>query len=127
LWGYWGEILSVAAQVRNLGGLVLEGGSRDHAALPIVGFPVVSLGPCIRGTIKDKESKVGRLGGAIEIGGVVIRPGDLLVGDQDGVVAIAAEDAEATLIAGRAREAKEAVVMDSLRNGATTIDIYGLG
>jgi len=127
LWGYWGEILSVAAQARKLGGLVLEGGSRDHAALPTVGFPVISLGPCIRGTIKDKESTVGRLGAEIEIGGVVIRPGDLLVGDQDGVVVIAAKDAEATVNAGREREAKEATVMDSLRNGATTIDIYGLG
>lgn len=125
-WGYWGEILSVAASSARLGGLVLEGGSRDHAALPIVGFPVFSLGACIRGTIKDKQLEHGAFGRDIRLGDTTIRAGDLVVGDVDGIVSLPADEISDTVRLGHERVAKEADVMDALRAGANTLDIYDL-
>lgn len=126
-WGYWGEILSEAAMVLSLGGLILEGGSRDHAALPDVGFPVFSLGVCIRGTIKDKALDHGRLGEAIEIGGVPIAMNDLVVADIDGVAVIPGADASTAIAAGERREHAERELIEQLRAGASTLDLYGLG
>jgi 4-hydroxy-4-methyl-2-oxoglutarate aldolase len=125
-WGYWGEILSVAAHAAGLGGLVLEGGSRDHAALPVVGFPVFSLGACIRGTIKDKQLDHGTFGPAIQLGNTTVQPGDIVVGDIDGVVSLAVSALAATVRLGHERVAKETDVMNALRDGANTLDMYDL-
>ncbi len=125
-WGYWGEIMSRAAQGRRLTGLVLQGGSRDHSALPAVGFPVFSLGPCIRGTIKDQPDPARSLGVPVRIGNVDVADGDLVVGDIDGVVVIPAAQAEDVVDAGARREQHEVDVMRRLDAGETTLDIYGL-
>ena len=122
--GYWGEIMSTAAQVRGLGGLVIDGGVRDSQLLAEIGFPVFSAAICIRGTDKDRDAR-GALGGPITIGGVVIHQGDLIAGDADGVVRLRADRAEATVEAGHDREAKEADILKRLRAGESTLDIYG--
>jgi 4-hydroxy-4-methyl-2-oxoglutarate aldolase len=124
-WGYWGEILSVAARERGLAGLVLEGGSRDHGRLETCGFPVFSLGPCIRGTVKNPASP-GQVNEVVGIGDMFVSPGDLVVGDRDGVVVIPSSQASAVIAAGREREDKESLMMDQLRAGRTTIDLLGL-
>jgi 4-hydroxy-4-methyl-2-oxoglutarate aldolase len=125
-WGYWGEIMSRAARHRGLAGLVLQGGSRDHATLPTVGFPVFSLGPCIRGTIKCQPDPARRLGVPVRIGDVDVADGDLVVGDIDGVVVIPAAQAEGVVDAGARREEHEVDVLCRLDAGETTLDIYGL-
>lgn len=124
--GYWGEIMSEAASARDLAGLVLQGGSRDHEALATIGFPVFSLGSCIRGTIKDKNLDYGRIDVPVRLGDVTVHSGALVVGDVDGVVAIAASAAAATVDLGDTRVAKEQAIIDKLRRGASTLDLYGL-
>jgi 4-hydroxy-4-methyl-2-oxoglutarate aldolase len=126
MWGYWGEIMSTAAAARALGALVLQGGSRDHAALPSVGFPVFSLGSSIRGTGKHQTDPAGRVGVPVRIGDVEVRDGDLVVGDIDGVVVIPASRAAEAVAAGVVREEHEADVMHRLAAGETTIEVYGL-
>jgi 4-hydroxy-4-methyl-2-oxoglutarate aldolase len=126
VWGYWGEIMSTGAASRRLGGLVLQGGSRDHAALPAVGFPVFSLGACIRGTVKHQPDPVSRIGMPVRIGDVDVHDGDLVVGDIDGVVVIPAGRAAEAVDAGFHREEHEAEVLRRLGAGETTIEIYGL-
>ena len=127
-WGYWGEIMSHAARARGLAGLVLQGGSRDHAVLPIVGFPVFSLGACIRGTIKDPRNSgaAGNRSSSIRIGDIEIETGDLIVGDIDGVVAIPAGRASACIDLGIERETREAGIIARLHAGETTLEIYDL-
>lgn len=125
-WGYWGEILSVAASSAGIGGLVLEGGSRDHGALPTVGFPVFSLGACIRGTVKDKQRDHGTFGRSIQLGDTTVHPGDLVVTDLDGIVCLPADMVARTVQLGHDRVAKEADAMDALRRGANTLDLYDL-
>jgi 4-hydroxy-4-methyl-2-oxoglutarate aldolase len=125
-WGYWGEIMSTAAAARRLGAVVLQGGSRDHAALPAVGFPVFSLGACIRGTVKQHPDPVSRIGVPVCVGDVEVHTGDLVVGDIDGVVVIAADRAAEVIAAAMGREAHEAEVIRRLALGETTLEIYGL-
>lgn len=122
--GYWGDILNEAALARGLGGLVIDGGVRDTAGLSTMDFPVFSNGVCIQGTGKDYEA-VAWLQAAVRIGEVVIRPGDLVMGDRDGVVVLPAGDVEAVIAAGEAREADEADKIARIRQGARTLDLYG--
>lgn len=122
--GYWGDILNEAAIARGLGGLVIDGGVRDTAGLAKMSFPVFSNGVCIRGTGKDYEA-VAWLQEAVRIGEVVIRSGDLVMGDRDGVVIVPADQVDAIVKAGESREADEARKIELIREGARTLDLYG--
>ena len=123
-WGYWGDILNSAAIAQGLGGLIIDGGVRDSAALIDMPFPVFSNGICIRGTIKGYEAR-SWLRRPIQIGDVVIAQGDLVVGDRDGVVAIPADMVADTLAAGNAREADETAKIAKIQAGERTVDLYG--
>jgi 4-hydroxy-4-methyl-2-oxoglutarate aldolase len=122
--GYWGEIMSTAAKARNLGGLVIDACVRDGAILPKVGFPVFARGFCMRGTGKDFNGK-GSLGTALSIGNILIEPGDLVRGDTDGVVIVPQGRIGEVNEKSRERDAKETAVMDRLRGGETSLEIYG--
>jgi 4-hydroxy-4-methyl-2-oxoglutarate aldolase len=123
-WGYWGEILSTAAMARGLGGLVIDACVRDGVLLGGLGFPVFARGLNIRGTGKDFGAR-GWINAPIIIGDIVIHPGDLIVGDGDGVVAIPRLQAAEVIAASHAREAKEALVMERLKAGESSLSIYG--
>jgi 4-hydroxy-4-methyl-2-oxoglutarate aldolase len=124
--GYWGDILNEAAMAQKLGGLVIDGGVRDSAGLAEQLFPVFSNGICIRGTIKGFGATAW-LREPVRIGEVIVRQGDLIVGDRDGVVAIPAGTVAATLDAGLCREADETEKIRQIRAGVRTIDLYGFG
>jgi 4-hydroxy-4-methyl-2-oxoglutarate aldolase len=121
--GYWGEIMSCAAQARNLGGLVIDGCVRDGAILADFGLPVFARGLCIRGTGKDFGAR-GWINHPTLFGGLTVHPGDLIVGDTDGVVAILRARAEEIVDASQARERKESAVIARLRKGERTIELY---
>lgn len=122
--GYWGEIMSTAAQARGLAGLVIDGCVRDGVLLESIGFPVFARGLCIRGTGKDFGAR-GWINAPLSMGDVVVSAGDLVFGDGDGVVCIPRDRAEAVLSAARARERHEAETCCRLEAGATTLDLYG--
>jgi 4-hydroxy-4-methyl-2-oxoglutarate aldolase len=121
--GYWGEVLTTAAEAAGLAGLVLDGGVRDVAALEAHGFPVFSSGVALTGATKDRP---GTVGVPARVGGVLVAPGDWVVADRDGVAFVASGALEAVLTAGRAREAKEAGFFEALRSGSTTLELLGL-
>jgi 4-hydroxy-4-methyl-2-oxoglutarate aldolase len=120
--GYWGEIMTVAAQQRKIAGLVIDGCVRDADLIEKLGFPVFSRGLSIRGT--DKKGG-GHINSPIVIGDVTVHPGDLVVGDRDGVVVIPSEEIHSTLEASQKREAKEDQIMKELAAGKSTLEIYG--
>ena len=122
--GYWGEIMSTAAKVRGLAGLVIDGCVRDGDLLAHIGFPVFARGLCIRGTGKDFGAR-GWINAPTLFEDVVVHPGDLIVGDGDGVVCIARDQVEQVLQTAREREQQESDILKRLENGATTLDIYG--
>ena len=121
--GYWGEVLTVAAEAAGIVGLVIDGGVRDVVALARRRFPTFSRGISVRGTIKASAPLVGK---PIIMTGVPIAAGDFVVADDDGVIVLPAAEVERTLAAGEARAAKEAEIMKKLEQGATTVDLLGL-
>jgi 4-hydroxy-4-methyl-2-oxoglutarate aldolase len=121
--GYWGEVLTVAAEAAGITGLVIDGGVRDVAAMTRRAFPVFSRGISVRGTIKASAPSVGV---AIRMSGVEVAAGDLVVADDDGVVVLPAAEADRVLGAGEARAAKEADFMRRLAEGASMVDLLGL-
>ena len=123
--GYWGEILSQAAVVRGLGGLVIAGGVRDIERIVALGFPVFSANVCIRGTSKEPAGD-GRLGEPILVGEITVRPGDAVLGDADGVVVVDAGEVDAVVTASRARANDEDEVLRRIQDGESTLDIYRL-
>lgn len=123
--GYWGEVMSTLARARKLGGLVIDGCVRDVPLLRELGFPVFARGVCIRGTIKDLAAP-GWVNAPILIGQIVVQAGDLIVGDEDGVVALPRNGADAVVRDALAREAKEANMCAKLEQGATTLELLGL-
>lgn len=123
--GYWGEIMSTAGKEARLGGLVIDGCVRDGALLEGIGFPVFSRGLSIRGTGKDFGA-TGWLNQPVLIGDVLVAPGDLVVGDVDGVVAIPRALVEDVLDAAEDRERSERDVLDRLNAGETTLRVFDL-
>jgi 4-hydroxy-4-methyl-2-oxoglutarate aldolase len=121
--GYWGEVLTTAAEAAGVVGLVIDGGVRDVAALAAHGFPVFSSTIALTGASKEQP---GSVGAPVHVGGVPVSQGDWVVGDVDGVTVIPAGSLAAVREAGRAREAKEAGFFAALRERKTTVELLNL-
>jgi 4-hydroxy-4-methyl-2-oxoglutarate aldolase len=121
--GYWGEVLTVAAEARGITGIIIDGGLRDIDALERRKFPAFARGIGMRGTVKFHAPSVGE---PIVIAGVAIAPGDLVVADTDGVLAIPQAHVARTLEGARKRTDKETVTMKRLLAGETTLELLGL-
>lgn len=121
--GAWGEILTVAAQVRGIGGLVIDGAVRDIAAIAQLGFPIFSRGLAIGSCTKKHP---GVLGQPVDFGGVTVRAGDVVFGDADGLVILEQERVDEIFELASQRQGREAVIIDQLRAGKTTLEILGL-
>lgn len=119
--GHIGEIMCFACMQRGLCGLVIDGTCRDAEDIQALGFPVFSRGFNPNGTVKET---VGQTGAPVVCGGVPVRPGDLVVGGRDGVAVIAQEDMQAVLERAEAIAAKEVRVLEELKQGRTTAEIY---
>jgi 4-hydroxy-4-methyl-2-oxoglutarate aldolase len=121
--GYWGEVLTTAAEARGIRGLVIDGGVRDVSALEAHGFPVFCSTIALRGASKEKP---GAVNVPIRCGNAAVVRNDWVVGDADGVVVIGGADFHAVLEAAKAREEKEARMFQALKNGKTTMKLLGL-
>ena len=100
----WGGIMSSMARARGIAGVVTDGLVRDVAQTREVGFPVFAIGLTPTGPTKDG---VGQLNTPVACGGVVVFPGDIIVGDEDGVVVVRRDEAPAVLERTHARVALE--------------------
>ncbi len=109
-----GELMVAWMEYRKIAGLIVDGAIRDVGTIQKMAFPVYAAGATPKGPYKNGPGEINQ---EICCGGVVINPGDILVGDEDGVVVICPEDAAA--LAAKAREtiAKEAVFMDEIKSG----------
>jgi len=122
--GPWGEIMTVAAQVRGIAGLVIDGSIRDSIAIQESGFPAFSRGLCIKGTTKDC---LGYINHPVVIGGIRIEPGDVVLGDADGVVVVSQKDLSKVIEKCKLRQEKEEKIKRELRMGKSTLELYGFG
>jgi 4-hydroxy-4-methyl-2-oxoglutarate aldolase len=121
--GYFGEVLTTAAQVRGVAGLVIDGGVRDVAALRGLGFPVFASLVSLPGAQKVAAGTVGR---PARVAGVPVALGDWVVGDVDGVVIVPGDRIDEVLAASKDRTDKEIGYFESLRSGVTTVELLGL-
>ncbi|NEC88036.1 4-carboxy-4-hydroxy-2-oxoadipate aldolase/oxaloacetate decarboxylase [Streptomyces sp. SID12501] len=121
--GSFGDVLANACQAKGLGGLITDTGVRDTEDLRALGFPVFSRSVSIKGTVKET---VGPMCEPVTIGGVLVRPGDVMRADADGVVVVRREDAAAVTTASQERIDAEAGYISAYRAGRTVIEMCGL-
>jgi 4-hydroxy-4-methyl-2-oxoglutarate aldolase len=121
--GLFGDVMSSCAKGAGVAALVTDGGVRDRATIREIGFPVYSRGVSIKGTVKET---LGPVNVPVSVGGVVVHPGDIVVGDDDGVVVVPRLEADATLAACAKREDKEAKMRAELITGKSTWDMLKL-
>lgn len=121
--GLWGELMTVSALTQKIAGIVIEGGARDIVELEKLNFPV--FGCCVnpRGTFKNDPGSVNI---PISCGGVAVCPGDLIFGDDDGVVVVPLAQCGEVLDKARAQQHKEAEIRARLKKGETVYDILEL-
>lgn len=121
--GMFGDVMASCGKGRGLAGLVTDGGVRDRLTIIEVGLPVFAGNVCMKGTVKEV---LGPLQAPITLGGVEVRPGDLVIGDDDGVVVVPADRAAAVLAACHARATQEAATIAALGAGTTPWDLNNL-
>lgn len=121
--GPWGDVFTEQAIKIGLAGLIINGAVRDASTITQMGFPVFCRGLSIKGTGKNQP---GKLNVPICIGDVQINPGDIVIGDQDGVVVVQKDEVDFAISSSLAREEKEALFREKIRNGATTVELLGL-
>ena len=121
--GFVGELIVTALAARDVHGLVTTTGVRDVAAIARARFPVWAESVSAQGTVK---ATAGAVNVPICIAGTVIAPGDAVIADEDGVVAVPRLDAAAVAAAGRLRAQREDEARAAFARGELSLDRYGL-
>lgn len=119
----WGGILSTAAKTRGIAGTIVDGLARDIDESREAGYPVFARGTTpstARGRIVEQDWNV-----AVSIGGVDVEPGDLVIADGSGVVFIASDQLDETLVAAEAIAARERAMAAAIRKGKPVSQVMG--
>lgn len=111
-----GEIMMTQAALSGIAGVVIDGAIRDAESIAELDMPVYAIGVQPKGPYKDGP---GEINVPISCGGIVVNPGDIIIGDSDGVVVIAPEQAEELLKKAQAKMLGEHQIMEAIKNKVT--------
>ncbi len=121
--GMFGELLAESCRAHGVVGLIMDAGVRDVGELTVMQFPVWSKAISAQGTVKATPGSVNI---PVVCAGALVRPGDAIVADQDGVVVVKREAAAEVAGLGEKRRTKEENSRARLRSGEKGLDMYGL-
>ncbi len=125
--GVWGELLSTAAANRGCAGAIVDGAVRDVRRMQAMEFPVFARGTCVYDS-RDRQ-RVIDINVPVEIDGVVFRPGDLVLADEDGIVVVPREVEAAVIARAWNKVHAEDQVRDAIRGGmgaVTAFETFGV-
>jgi 4-hydroxy-4-methyl-2-oxoglutarate aldolase len=121
--GYWGALMATAAVARNLGGLAIDACVRDSTEIREMGFPLFCRGFCVRGTAK---AVLGLINYPLNFSGATIFQGDLVLGDDDGMVVVRREDCAQVLESSLKRVSAEESKAQKLKAGVSSVELNNL-
>jgi 4-hydroxy-4-methyl-2-oxoglutarate aldolase len=121
--GAFGELLATSLVSHGVRGLIMGAGLRDTMELRDLGFPAWTAHVSAQGTVKETP---GAVNVPVSLGGQVIRPGDAIVADDDGVCVVPRLDVPRAVTASQARIAKEDDNRKHLADGELGVDMYNL-
>ena len=121
--GLWGGLMTTMALIREIGGLVIDGAIRDSAELIEKNFPVFSKSISPLGGFKENPGSVNI---PISCGGLCVCPGDIVIGDDDGVAVVPLEKAEEILAACKATLEKERQIEKAMSEGESLFNLLKL-
>jgi regulator of RNase E activity RraA len=119
----WGELLSLEALSRGLAGPIVDGAVRDASDISSLGYPVFALR---RNARKARKERRGECNVPIRCGSSIVRPGDLVVADLNGILFICPSEIEQTLVKVREVAKKESEIKEQRRLGVSIADILGI-
>jgi len=120
---HWGDITTLDAAQRGVAGAVVGGSVRDTGEIIEMGFPLFARGATLRGPPAGPD---GAIDLPVVVGGIVVHPGDVVFGDDDGVVVIPLDELDAVIAATRAKLVKEKSWIAAVRSGGSLAAAIGI-